>query len=92
MIPTITMMWTCRWSARRIHRYLDADSAAPLTAHEVERLRAHLAVCVRCAAAAEDFRRIRRALRGWGQQRTPDPATITRVRERTRQLLAEDTR
>lgn len=90
MTSTLSTMWTCHWSARRIHRYLDADPAAPLSAAEIRRLQAHLAVCARCAAAVEDFRGIRGALQAWTRHRTPDPARITRLREQTRHWITED--
>ncbi len=90
MMSTITAMLTCRWSARRIQRYLDADPTAPLAAEEVHRLEAHLATCARCSAAAEEYRGVRRALARWSQRRIPDPAMVVRVRLAAERLIAED--
>ncbi len=86
----LSTMWTCHWAGRRIQRYLDADPAAPLTAAEVHRLQTHLAICEKCNASIEDFRGLRRALATWAQRRTPDPGLVTRVRDTTRRLIAED--
>lgn len=91
MMSSLSTMLTCRWSARRIQRYLDADAAAPLQARDVERLEAHLAACEKCAAAAEEYRGVRRALARWSQQRMPDPAVTARVRLAVEYLMAEDT-
>jgi len=90
MMSTITTVLTCRWSARRIQRYLDADPSAPLAAEEVRRLETHLATCARCSAAAADYRGVRRALARWSQRRTPDPAMVMRVRLTAERLIAED--
>lgn len=86
----LSTMWTCHWAGRRIQRYLDADPAAPLTAQEVRRLETHLATCAKCAAAAKDYRGIRRALAAWSQRRTPDPVLVSRVRDTAWHLIAED--
>lgn len=91
MISSLSMMLTCHWSARRIQRYLDADPAAPLEPGEVQRLEAHLATCEKCAAAAEEYRGVRRALARWSQRRMPDPAITARVRLTAERLMTEDT-
>ncbi len=90
MMSTITTVLTCRWSARRIQRYLDVDPSAPLAAEEVRRLEAHLATCARCSAAAAEYRGVRRALARWSQRRTLDPAMVVRVRLSAERLIAED--
>jgi len=92
MMSSLSTMLTCHWSARRIQRYLDADPAAPLEPAEVQRLEAHLATCEKCAAAAEEYRGLRRALVRWSQRRMPDPALTARVRVAAERLLAEDGR
>ncbi len=86
----LSTMWTCRWAACRIQRYLDGDPAAPLTPAEVHRLETHLATCAKCASTAEDFRRLRRALATWSQHRAPEPAMVARVRDTARQLIADE--
>lgn len=83
-------MLTCRWSARRIQRYLDADPGAPLDRREVERLRAHLATCAKCATAANDYRGIRRVLADWSARPVPDPDALERLRLTVRSLTARD--
>lgn len=90
MMSMLTTMWTCRWSARRIQRYLDSDPSAPLTTAEIHRLEAHLATCEKCTAAAEEYRGLRRALMRWSQARTPDPTLVARVQETAERLIAED--
>lgn len=86
----LTTMWTCHWARRRIQRYLDADPAAPLTAADLLRLEAHLAVCERCASSVEEARGLRRALAAWSVRRAPDPELVDRVRDTTRALIAQD--
>lgn len=83
-------MWTCRWARRRVHRYLDADPSLPLTAREVRRLEAHLAICARCATTAADHRALRRALADWSQRYAPDPAMVERMHATVRDLVVED--
>lgn len=89
-MQTMRTMLTCRWSARRIQRYLDSDPSAPLGADEVRRLEAHLAACERCRAAVEEFRGIRRALARWSQRQAPDPAAVARLRLAAERLVARD--
>lgn len=91
MMSMLTTMWTCRWSARRIQRYLDSDPAAPLTMAEIHRLETHLATCERCSAKVEQYQGLRRALMRWTQRRTPDPTVVTRVQDAMEQFMAEDT-
>ena len=90
MISTLTTMWTCRWSARRIQRYLDADPSASLSAEDVRRLETHLATCEKCTAEAEEYRGVRRALEQWARGRTPDPAVVARVHLAAHRLMADD--
>ncbi len=90
MITTVRTMLTCRWAARRIQRYLDADPAALLDGAEVRRLEAHLVVCARCGGLAEEYRGLSRALAGWSLQRLPDPQLVARVRSMAEQLIRED--
>ncbi len=90
MIRTLHMMATCRWSARRIQRYIDADPAAPLTFEELERLEAHLAVCDRCTAAVSENRGVKAALARLADRRSPDPARVTRLRLQARRLSHGD--
>jgi anti-sigma factor RsiW len=74
-------MLSCHFTARRLQRYLDADPAAPLTAAEIHRLEAHVAECVRCAGALEDFRLLRGALRGLALHVGPQPDAVDRMRQ-----------
>nr|WP_237159898.1 zf-HC2 domain-containing protein [Mycolicibacterium austroafricanum] len=73
------MILTCRWSARRLQRYLDADPAAPLDAHEIHRLETHLAACDKCRAAVAEHRMIDSALARWAARTLPDRRSIERV-------------
>ncbi len=86
----LATMWTCRWAARRIQRYLDADPAAALTPKEIGRLRHHLAACEKCSTAVEDYQGIRRVLATWGTRSAPDAARVARVRSFARALTNED--
>ncbi|AXT86291.1 hypothetical protein C6I20_14625 [Aeromicrobium sp. A1-2] len=86
MITALRMMVTCRWSGRRIQRYLDADPAATLSREEMARLEAHLAVCDRCSAAVSDYRGVKAALARLAERRTPDEASIARLQLAARRL------
>lgn len=90
MKSSIRMMLTCRWSARRIQRYLDADPSAPLTAADVTRLEAHLAVCDRCTAAVDEVRGIKSALGRLAEIDAPDPAQVARLRLESERLAHEE--
>jgi anti-sigma factor RsiW len=85
MTQSLREMMTCRWSARHIQRYLDADPAAPLAPAEVSRLEAHLAVCERCTQTAAEHRALHRALSRWSG-RLPDPDAIERLRAYARRI------
>ena len=90
MIDSLRMMVTCRWSARRIQRYIDADPAARLTADELHRLEAHLAVCERCTAVVNGSRGIKAALVRLADRRGPDPARVARLRVQAQRLSHGD--
>ncbi len=90
MITAIRTMLTCRWSARRIQRYLDADPAAALAPHEQRRLAEHLATCARCTEAADQYRGLQRALLRWSARRAPDPAVAARLQRYTEQVMSRD--
>jgi hypothetical protein len=81
MIRSLRRMVTCRWSARRVQRYLDADPAAPLTEGEVARLEAHLAVCEKCTQVVREHRTLHRALTRWPGRTTADPDAVARLRQ-----------
>lgn len=81
MIRAFRTMVTCRWSARRIQRYLDSDPAALLADDEIRRLEAHLAVCARCGAAAAEYRQINSALSRWTARQIPDPHSVERLHD-----------
>lgn len=79
MITTLRMVLACRWSARRLQRYLDADQAAPLRSRELRRLEAHLAECGKCRSAAGEYRMIGSALAQWAARTLPDQHAIERM-------------
>lgn len=86
MIRTARQMLTCRWTARRLQRYLDADRSAPLEPHEVARLEAHLAACERCSRALAEHRLLRRVLGGLGHADPVPPDSVDRMRSLLDQL------
>ncbi len=80
-------MLHCRWSGKRLDRYLDRDPSALLTDEEISRLERHLAGCPRCARTAGRQRALSQALaRSW---EGPAPEVLLRARERLA-LLAHD--
>ncbi|MGB3762874.1 MAG: zf-HC2 domain-containing protein [Ornithinimicrobium sp.] len=79
-LSTIGTLLSCRWSAHRLQRYLDADPSGQLTAAEVDRLEAHLARCARCSTLAEEYRVLRGAFGRWATASPPDPAAVQRLR------------
>ena len=89
MISYLRMMITCRWAARRLGRYLDADPSAPLDPAELRRLEAHLETCERCSAVLADYRNLSRALAGWTRDRAPDPDTMARMHDLLDELTTE---
>ncbi len=86
MMGMLRMLATCRWSARRIQRYIDADPAGQLSARELHRLEAHLAVCERCTAAVDESRGIKSALARLADRRTPEPERVARLRVQAHRL------
>lgn len=85
-------MISCRWTARRVQRYLDADPSAPLTSDEVVRLEAHLAACQRCAAVLRDYRDLQQVFARWASRSQPDPEAVARLDAFARSLSAGGTR
>lgn len=81
MIPSVRHMATCRWSARRLDRYVDQDPSAPLTSAEEQRLERHLRVCARCAASADDLHRLKAALARYGARRGVDVDVRSRLED-----------
>ncbi|TAM85244.1 MAG: zf-HC2 domain-containing protein [Jatrophihabitans sp.] len=89
MITMVRGMLTCRWAARRIQHYLDADPAAHLDAVEVARLEAHLAACARCGGRADQYRALAAALRSWSDRNTPDPRLVARMHDAAERIVAQ---
>ncbi len=89
MKQSLRQMITCRWSARRIQRYLDADPSAPLSPSEVARLEEHLARCSRCAQTSEEHRVLHRALSRLPGAPTADPASVERLQAVLADLVEE---
>ncbi len=90
MTSSLLQMITCRWSARRIQRYLDADPSAALTPGEVSRIEAHLSMCERCTQTAAEHRALHAALtRLWGAEAT-DADSTSRLRSFLDGLSRED--
>ena len=89
MISYIRTMITCRWAARRLSQYLDADPAAPLDPAQVRRLEAHLATCERCTEVLSEYTTLSRALAGWTSDRAPDPRVVTRMHDFLDNLTTE---
>lgn len=92
MRQSLMQMVTCRWSARRIQRYLDADPVAHLTPGEVARIEAHLAICEKCTQTAAEHRALHTALaRLWGEDGL-DPASTGRLRAFLADIVVEEPR
>ncbi|MGB3827820.1 MAG: zf-HC2 domain-containing protein [Ornithinimicrobium sp.] len=79
-LSMIRAMVTCRWTARRIQRYLDADPSALLSGVEVARLEAHLSECERCSKLTQEHRMMRGAFGRWAAATPPDPDAVRRLR------------
>lgn len=80
MMQSLRQMITCRWAARRIQRYLDADPSVPLGPGEITRLEDHLAVCAKCTQTAQEHRALNRALSLWPGAPAPDAESVERLR------------
>ncbi len=92
MRQPLMQMITCRWSARRIQRYLDADPTAHLSPDEVARIEAHLAICEKCTQVAAEHRALHVALsRLWGDDGT-DSGSAVRLRAFLADLTHEEPR
>lgn len=72
-------MLTCRWAARRLHRYLDADPSLPLRETEIRRLEEHLAQCEKCSGLEKDFRGLGKLLQRLNSASEPDGAAVARL-------------
>lgn len=89
MTRSLPEMMACRWSARRIQRYLDADPAVLLAPGEVARLEGHLAVCEKCTQTAAEHRALHSALSRWSTP-IPDPGAVERLRAYVRTIPDQD--
>lgn len=90
MTMSLRELLTCRWSARHIQRYLDADPSAPLDPQEVSRLEAHLEVCERCQQLTAEHRALSRALGSWAGAAMPDQHSLARLRDLVDELSKQD--
>jgi predicted anti-sigma-YlaC factor YlaD len=70
----------CRWTRRRLQRYLDEDPSALLGPDETDRVRAHLARCTCCRGLAQQFRELGRLLAAQGAAAGPAGQDVDRVR------------
>ncbi|OLT20525.1 hypothetical protein BJF81_04370 [Ornithinimicrobium sp. CNJ-824] len=81
MKQSLRQMLECRWSARHVQRYLDADPSASLTPQEVQRLEEHLDVCARCTQVVQEHRALHHALTlTLGPTSLPDEDAVDRLR------------
>lgn len=85
-------MLGCRWTARRLQQYLDADPSALLDASEVSRLEAHLAACERCTAVLSEYRGLQKVFARWASQTQPDPDTLARLNALAHSLSSGESR
>jgi hypothetical protein len=76
----------CKWTGRRLQRYIDMDPAAKLTEGEIARVRAHLAECEKCSTSVSDFKKIGSALRWLGESKAPDDSSLDRLKTRLDQI------
>lgn len=89
MKQSIRQMIECRWSAKRIQRYLDADPSATLTPSEIAKLESHLATCEKCTQVTEEHRALHRALSLWPGAPDPDPDSVARLRRYVEELPSD---
>ncbi len=80
-ISTARRMLTCRWTARQLHRYLDADPSVPLEPTEIRRLEEHLSQCENCSGLTTEYRVLGRLLHRLSAACEPDPRSIARLRD-----------
>lgn len=92
MIRSLRAMLRCRWAARRIQRYLDADPSAPLSAREIARLEAHLEVCAVCSSLTAQHRTLHRALSLLPGASAPEPDALERLQQFVTDLTTDDDR
>lgn len=78
-MPTASRMLTCRWAARRLHRYLDGDPSMPLREGEIRRLEDHLSKCEKCSELTEEYRGLGRLLHRLTRASEPDPKAVARL-------------
>lgn len=90
MMTMVRRMVTCRWAARRIQRYLDADPAALLEPAEIARLEAHMADCARCTGRATEYRVLAKSLRSWSDSHPPDAGIVARLHETAQRISSAD--
>ena len=76
----------CRWTGRRLQRYIDMDPAAELSEGEIARVRAHLAECERCTSSVADYTKMKSALHWLGDLKTPDEGSLSRLRSKIDQI------
>lgn len=90
MISRIAFAMRCKWTTRRLQRYIDMDPAATLSAQDIIRVRAHLAECEKCSTSVDDYKRMNIALRWVGKNTAPDESSLERLREKLRQITLAD--
>jgi anti-sigma factor RsiW len=76
----------CKWATRRLQQYLDMDPAAELSAGEISRVRAHLAECQKCGTSVAEYKKISKTLRWFGDNQSPDEATLNRLKIKLNQI------
>ncbi len=86
----IAFAMRCKWTTRRLQRYLDMDPAAHLSPQEISRVRAHLMECEKCSASVDDYKRMNTALRWLGKNTVPEDASLERLKERLNQITLTD--
>jgi anti-sigma factor RsiW len=82
----IVFAMRCKWTNRRLQRYIDMDPAAKLSEDEITRVRAHIAECERCTSSVEDYTKMKSALHWLGDLKAPDEDSLSRLRSKIDQI------
>ena len=71
----------CKLNSRRLSRYIDRDSSAPLTDSEILKVESHLAECDKCTAAFQDMTKMKSTMRWLGSSQILDESSIKRLKQ-----------
>lgn len=90
LVKTRQRWVTCRWTARQLQRYLDADPSAKLDQQRITLVERHLATCARCTTLTAEYQHLLLLLHELGSAHAPEEHLVRQLQDHLHVVLAQE--